>query len=82
MNGTFKKIIDTDSGNKEFDFQVSFGTDGIIYIIDTTDEDNKQIQFQMKKDENGRWKILPRRLPDWVWNSELELNDAIEENAV
>jgi hypothetical protein len=49
-----------------------------VYTIEfVTDEDKKTVRFRMKKNTEGHWKIQAQRLPDYVYQSEHELEDAI-----
>lgn len=49
-----------------------------VYTIEFVDEkDKRTMRFRMKKNAEGHWKIQAQRLPDYVYQSEHELEDAI-----
>ena len=49
-----------------------------VYTIEfVNDKDKRSVRFRMKKDAAGHWKIQAQRLPDYVYQSEYELGDAI-----
>ena len=49
-----------------------------VYTVEFVNErEKKTVRFRMKKDADGHWKIQAQRLPDYVFQSEYELGDAI-----
>ena len=51
-----------------------------VYTIEFVNEKEKRtVRFRMKKDAENHWKIQAQRLPDYVYQSEYELGDAISD---
>jgi hypothetical protein len=79
MNEYFSKTIISGGIEREFQFMKVFYASGsqyhIRFILDNTPK-----EFKMDKDENGKWKIGKHDLPDWIFESETDFNNAIEEN--
>ena len=79
MNENFSKTINSGGIDREFQFgKVFYGSVSRYHI--TFILDNTPVEFRMDRDENGKWKIAEHVLPDWIFDSEADFNNAIEEN--
>ncbi len=63
---------------REFNFRKPNGREEALCTVDVSDDRGHRIIFNMKK-EDGRWKIVPQTLPNWVVQFEDKLNELIEE---
>lgn len=79
MNENFSKTIISGGIEREFQFmKVFYGSVSLYHIRFILD--NIPVEFRMGKDENGKWKIGKHDLPRWIFESETDFNNAIEEN--
>jgi hypothetical protein len=78
MHALFEKHI---NGHKYKFLSVKLeGTTEAIYTVEFYyDELRRNQTFEMKKDEEGQWKIQAQILPKYVHEAEYELGDAIED---
>lgn len=79
MNENFSKTIISGGIEREFQFMKVFYASGAQYHIRFI-LDNTPVEFRMDKNENGKWEIASQLLPDWIFESEIDFNTAIEEN--
>ena len=80
MQAGFSKTI---NGHKYNFLQVGYPQlqkELVYHITFHNDELTKTEEFRMKLDEEGIWKIQAQRLPEYVWDAQMDLNDAIQEN--
>lgn len=82
MSENFTKTIFSGEKEREFHFMKVFYDLELRYHVSfiNTDQGNKREEFRMYREENGQWKIASQVLPIWIFKSECDLNDAIEEN--
>jgi hypothetical protein len=83
MSENFTKKIYSGGMPREFDFMKVFYGPELRYHVRfiNTEQNNKQEVFRMYWEENGYWKIASQVLPKWIFESERDYNDAIEENS-
>jgi hypothetical protein len=77
-NIQFTKLVKADGRQREFNFRRVNGLHDALFTVDVSDDRGNRIMFKMQKLE-GHWKILEQNLPDWVRNSESNLDEIIEE---
>ena len=72
----FNKIIH----NRQFNFQpLEFGVK-TGYHVDVKDEEGTRWEFSMFQDDDEAWKITGEKLPDWILESEADLQKAIRDH--
>ena len=57
-----------------------FDNAAIVYKVDVPDEKGNRISFTMQQSKEGKWQITDQELPKWIFDAEMALNEAIEEN--
>jgi hypothetical protein len=76
-NIQFTHLIKIDGHLKEFNFRKPNGTPDTMFTIDTTDENNNRIRFNMKL-AVGSWKLFQQELPSWIIENESRLHEVIQ----
>jgi hypothetical protein len=74
----FTRLIKAGGRLREFNFRKLRGVEQEMFTVDTVDDRGNRILFRMIK-ENNQWTILQQILPGWIAESELKLNEAIED---
>ena len=74
----FTRLIKAGGRLREFNFRKLRGLEQEMFTVDTVDDRGNRILFRMIK-ENNQWTILQQILPGWIAESELKLNEAIED---
>jgi hypothetical protein len=75
----FKKLLQTDFGNRLFYFNRIFTSNGVRYHIAVSDEKKQHIFYMEVK--KAKWHIVESpKVPDWVKQLENELSLAIIEH--
>jgi hypothetical protein len=78
-NIQFSKLIKAEGRLREFNFRKVNGLHEEIFTVDVSDDRGNRIMFKMRK-ESDEWLIVADQpVPDWVKNSSLRFNEAIEE---
>lgn len=77
-NIQFTKLLKADGRLKEFNFRKINGIKEGIFTVDVSDDRGNRILFRVQK-EDGGWKIVQQRLPQWVWENENNFHDCIEQ---
>ncbi len=80
MNIYFSKVIKAGDRLREFNFSKLTNDQADSYHVDVNDDRGKRIFFSMYRTSEGRWKTSEEQLPSWVYNAELILGEAIEQN--
>jgi hypothetical protein len=75
----FTRLIKAGGRLREFNFRKLRGLEQEMFTVDTVDDRGNRILFRMQKDSNNQWAILQQILPSWIPESELKLNEAIED---
>lgn len=75
----FTKLIKANDRVREFNFtRPSLAADS-LFRVDVSDDRGNRIIFNLQKEENNQWKIAGQDLPQWIYETEAELQTAIEE---
>lgn len=73
-------IFEKSIGNRTYTFnQVFYPNDELYYNI-TFDNNSQKVTFRMKRDESKMWKLQAQKLPEDVYDVEMDLGDAIDDN--
>lgn len=75
----FTQLIKAKDRLREFNFRRLPATGGNQFHVDVSDDRGNRLIFKMQKQDAGSWKILDDILPNWIYESENKLADAIEE---
>ena len=78
-NIQFTKVIKADGRMREFNFRKPNGREQALTTVDVSDDRGHRIIFNMQKEDNSNWKIVPQPLPTWVTQLETKLSELIEE---
>jgi hypothetical protein len=77
-NISFTKLLKASDRLREFNFRLIPG-DSNLFHVDVPDDRGNRIIFKMQKSDNAHWRIVDQQLPQWVYSSEENLNNLIEE---
>ena len=80
MNVYFSKVIKAGDKLREFNFRQLTNDQADSYHVDVNDDRGMRIFFSMYRNSDGKWKTSEEKLPSWVYNAELILSEAIEQN--
>lgn len=78
-NIQFTKVLKAEGRMREFNFRKPNGREQALTTVDVSDDRGHRIIFNMQKDDNNNWKIVPQQLPAWVIQLENKLSELIEE---
>lgn len=80
MRENFTKTIKSGGIEREFKFiKVFYGSEPWYHI--SFIQNNKREEFRMYKNEHEEWKISDSILPSWIFESECDFSNALEENS-
>lgn len=80
MNNThFTKLIKANDRLREFNFRKLPSSFEGLFHVDVSDDRGNRLIFRMYKDTGSPWKIVEEVLPNWIFETEARLNEAIEE---
>jgi hypothetical protein len=81
MNNThFTRLIKANERLREFNFRKLPSTaNQNLFHVDVSDDRGNRLIFKMQKEAGSPWKIIDEVLPNWVYESEPRLNEAIED---
>lgn len=77
LNTHFTKLIKTNDRLREFNFRKLPSPTDNLFHVDVSDDRGNRLIFKMQKDASG-WKIIDEVLPNWIYDTEMKLNEAIE----
>lgn len=79
-NIQFTRLAKATDKLREFNFRKITGAAEETFHVDVSDDRSNRLMFKMQKGGNGTWKIVsPDLLPQWIFDSENQLHDLIEE---
>ena len=78
INTHFTRLIKAKDKLREYNFRKLPGLSNLFHV-DVSDDRGNRLIFKMQKTEDSRWKIMDEVLPLWVYDSEVKLNEAIED---
>lgn len=78
-NIQFTRLAKSTGRLREFNFRKITGAPEDTFHVDVSDDRGNRIIFKMMKDAAGSWKIINENLPDWIYETESQLNDLIVE---
>lgn len=78
-NVQFTKVLKAEGRMREINFRKPNGREQALCTVDVSDDRGQRIIFNMQKDDNSSWKIVPQALPVWITQLEKKLSDLIEE---
>jgi hypothetical protein len=78
-NIQFTKVIKADGRMREFNFRKPNGREQALSTVDVSDDRGHRIIFNMQKEDNGNWRIVPQSLPAWIMQLESKFSELIEE---
>jgi hypothetical protein len=77
-NVQFTKLLKIEGRMREFNFRKPNGRESGLFTVDVSDDRGYRIIFTMSKEETN-WKIMPAKLPVWITDNELMLDEIIQE---
>lgn len=77
-NVHFTKLVKVHNRLREFNFRMLPGTSNSEFHVDVPDDRGNRLMFRMHRQEN-QWKIVDGQLPQWIRESEPQLNEHISE---
>ena len=75
----FTKLVKASDRLREFNFRMIPGSSNNLFHVDVPDDKGNRIVFRMQKEEDLHWRIVGQQLPQWIYSSEKNLIDHIEE---
>jgi hypothetical protein len=78
MKGHFTKLVKAGDRLREFNFRKLPGNPSDFHV-DVSDERGSRHVFKMRKEQEDQWKIENENLPNWIYEAEKKLGDAIED---
>lgn len=79
MKGHFTKLVKAGDRLREFNFRRLPGNPSEIFHVDVSDERGSRLMFKMHREEPDNWRIDEAdRLPNWVYEAENKLSEAIQ----
>ena len=75
----FTKLVKAADKLREFNFRMIPGSSNGLFHVDVPDDRGNRIMFKMQREEDKHWRIVGQQLPQWVYNSEENLESMIEE---
>ena len=78
-NIQFTRLAKATGRVREFNFRKIAGAPEETFHVDVSDDRGNRIIFKMLKDDSGAWKIANAGLPEWIQESEKQLNELIQE---
>lgn len=78
-NIQFTRLVKANYHLKEFNFRKITGAIEETFHVDVNDDRGNRLMFKMKKDPDGRWRIVQQPLPQWLYETEGKLHEQIEE---
>jgi len=80
INTHFTRLIKAKDRLREFNFRkLPAGGNGNLFHVDVSDDRGNRLIFKMQKEGVASWKILDEGLPNWIYESEDKLGNAIED---
>jgi hypothetical protein len=74
----FTRLLKAEGRLREFNFRKVKSPDEEYFHVNVCNERGERICFSMQKNETD-WRIIPDKLPEWISQNEMNLNEAIEE---
>lgn len=78
-NIQFTRLAKATGRLREFNFRRIAGAPEETFHVDVSDDRGNRIIFKMQKPDSTHWKIINSGLPEWIYETEKQLNDLIEE---
>jgi hypothetical protein len=78
MRGQFTKLVKAGNRLREFNFRKLPAPTGKSFHVDVSDERGSRFIFKMHKEQEDHWKIDNENLPNWIYEAEQQLADAID----
>lgn len=78
-NIQFTKVLKAEGRMREFNFRKPNGREQALTTVDVSDDRGHRIIFNMQKQDDNNWHIVPQALPVWVTQLEQKLSELIEE---
>ena len=78
-NIQFTRLAKATGRLREFNFRKIAGAPEETFHVYVSDDRGNRIIFKMLKDDSGAWKIANAGLPEWIQESEKQLNELIQE---
>lgn len=75
----FTRLIKANDRVREFNFTRPSLVSDNIFRVDVSDDRGNRIIFNLRKEDNNHWKITEQDLPNWIYETEAELQNGIEE---
>lgn len=76
MKPYFTKLVKAGDRLREFNFR-KFSAPADLIHVDVSDERGSRHIFKMQRSDKDQWKIDDKNLPDWIYEAEEKLNEAI-----
>ena len=77
MKPYFTKLVKAGDRLREFNFRTLSVPENRIHV-DVSDERGSRHIFRMQRIESDQWKIEDQHLPDWIYEAQDRLSEAIE----
>ncbi|MBA2745494.1 MAG: hypothetical protein H0U44_04635 [Flavisolibacter sp.] len=75
----FSKVIKAGERQREFNFRKLSQSNDLNFQVDVPDDKGNRVNFQMSRNEEGKWITSTPSLPVWIQHVEEILNEAIIE---
>lgn len=79
-NTHFTRLLKAKDRLREFNFRkLPAANNSSLFHVDVSDDRGNRLIFKMRREGTLPWKILETDLPNWIYESEEKLNNAIED---